>query len=145
MKILGINISEYLTFEFFKKACLFSLTTFAAIFINFGVNIVGHECFGISVNILYPIGIFSVSMSTFLLCRYVVYPNAKQKNAVKQGGQFIVSVLFFRCIEWCVFSILYNTLEWHYIICILLVQGGGTVIKFFFYNSFIFGKKMTNF
>ena len=144
MKIFHLDISEYLTLDFLKRACLFSFTTVSAVIINFGVNIIGHECFGISVNILYPIGLFCVSMSTFLLCRYVVYPGAKQKNVAKQGGAFVLSVLVFRCTEWGCFSILHNIFDWHYILCMLILQGGGTVFKFFFYNFFIFGRKDNN-
>ena len=131
------------SWEFIKKGLKFCITSLSACLLNFGINVIGHEFFGISVNILYPIALVVVSVSTFLQCRFFVYPGASQRNALKQGWQFIVSSIIFRFLEWALFFFLYNivalSFHWWYVCCILIVQTIGTLSKFFFYNFFIFG------
>ena len=136
-------LASFFSWAFIKKGLKFGVTTLSACILNFGINIIGHECFGISVNILYPIALVVVSLSTFLQCRFFVYPGASQRNALKQGWQFVVSSIVFRVLEWGLFSFLYNVIalqfRWWYVCCILIVQTIGTLSKFFFYNFFIFG------
>ena len=131
------------SWEFIKKGLKFCITSLSACLLNFGINVIGHEFFGISVNILYPIALVVVSVSTFLQCRFFVYPGASQRNALKQGWQFIVSSIIFRFLEWALFFFLYNivalSFHWWYVCCILIVQTVGTLSKFFFYNFFVFG------
>ena len=131
--------------DFIRKGLKFGITSASACLINFGINVIGHECFGISVNILYPIALVTVSLSTFLQCRFFVYPGAAERNAVKQGWQFILSSVVFRVLEWLLFFFLYNVvalpLRWWYVCCIVIVQTIGTLSKFFFYNFFIFGRR----
>lgn len=131
--------------DFIRKGLKFGITSASACLLNFGINIIGHECFGISVNILYPIALVAVSLSTFLQCRFFVYPGAAERSAVKQGWQFILSSAVFRLLEWMLFFLLYNVvalpLRWWYVGCIVIVQTLGTLSKFFFYNFFIFGHR----
>ncbi|MBO4631344.1 MAG: hypothetical protein J5858_05425 [Lentisphaeria bacterium] len=133
------------SWEFIKKALKFMLTSLSACLLNFGINIIGHECFGISVNILYPVSLAVVSCSTFLQCRFFVYPGASESNAMKQGWQFMLSTLVFRVLEWLFFWFLYNVValscHWWYVGCIIIVQCTGTVSKFFFYNFYVFGNR----
>ena len=140
-------IASFFTRDFLKKGLKFGVATVTACLLNFGINIIGHECFGISVNILYPIALVTVSLSGFLLFRFFVYPGAAQKNALKQGWQFIVSSIVFRLLEWVLFCFLYNVIalsfHWWYVCCIIIVQALGTLSKFFFYNFFIFGQGNT--
>lgn len=137
-------IRSCFTWDFFKKGVRFGIAFIAACLINFGINIGGHEIFGISVNILYPISLVMVSISSFLQFRFFVYPGAAQRDAVKQGWQFIFSCIVFRVCEWLLFLFLYNVIaldfHWWYVGCILIVQATGTITKFFFYNFFIFGR-----
>ena len=136
-------LTSFFTWSFIKKGLKFGVTSLTACLLNFGINIIGHEYFGISVNILYPIALVVVSLSTFLQCRFFVYPGAAKRNAGVQGGQFILSSLAFRFAEWCLFLLLYNVIalpfHWWYVCCILIVQTVGTLSKFFFYNFFVFG------
>ena len=136
-------LKTFFSWDFLKKGLKFCITSLTACLLNFGINIIGHECFGISVNILYPIALLVVSTSTFLQCRFFVYPGASQRNALKQGWQFVVSSIVFRFLEWALFYFLYNVValqfHWWYVCCILIVQTIGTLSKFFFYNFFIFG------
>ena len=136
-------ISSCLTFDFFKKGVRFGIALLVAILLNFGINIIGHECFGISVNILYPIALVAVSISSFLQFRFFVYPGAADRNAEKQGWHFILSSVAFRLLEWALFFFLYNIValsyHWWYVCSIIIVQVSGTFSKFFFYNFFIFG------
>ena len=133
------------SWEFIKKALKFTLASLSAGLLNFGINIIGHECFGISVNILYPVSLAVVSCSTFLQCRFFVYPGASERNAIAQGWQFALSSLIFRLLEWMLFWFLYNVValsfHWWYVGCIIIVQCTGMVSKFFFYNFFIFGNQ----
>ena len=59
-------IRSCFTWDFFKKGVKFGIALLVAVLLNFGINIIGHECFGISVNILYPIALLTVSISSFL-------------------------------------------------------------------------------
>ncbi len=131
--------------DFIKKGLKFMLTSLSAGLLNFAINIIGHECFGISVNILYPVALAVVSCSTFLQCRFFVYPGAAERNAMKQGWQFALSSIVFRVLEWMLFWFLYNVValpfHWWYVGCILIVQCTGPVSKFFFYNFYIFGNR----
>lgn len=130
--------------DLIKKALRFGVTSVSACLLNFGINIIGHECFGISVNILYPIALVTVSLSSFLQFRFFVYPGAARRSAFRQGWQFILSSVMFRLLEWALFSFLYNVValsfHWWYACCIVIVQTLGTLCKFFFYNSFVFGR-----
>ena len=136
-------IRSCFTWDFFKKGVKFGIALLVAVLLNFGINIIGHECFGISVNILYPIALLTVSISSFLQFRFFVYPGASDRNPVKQGWQFILSSIVFRLSEWALFFFLYNVValsfRWWYVCCIIIVQVSGTFSKFFFYNFFIFG------
>ena len=129
--------------DLIRKGLKFVITSLSACLLNFGINIIGHEYFGISVNILYPVALVVVSLSTFLQCRFFVYPGASHRNALKQGWQFVISSIVFRFLEWLLFFFLYNIValdfHWWYVCCILIVQTIGTLSKFFFYNFFIFG------
>lgn len=140
-------IASFFTRDFLKKGLKFGVAFLVACLLNFGINIIGHECFGISVNILYPVSLVTVSLSSFLQFRFYVYPGAAQRNALKQGWQFIVSCVIFRLLEWAFFYFLYNVIafsfHWWYVCCIIIVQATGTVSKFFFYNFFIFGRGNT--
>ena len=131
------------SWEFIKKGLKFCITSATALMLNFGINVIGHEYFGVSVNILYPISLVVVSLSTFLQCRFFVYPGASRRNAWKQGNAFIISSICFRLCEWGLFFLLYNVIalsfHWWYVCCILIVQTLGTISKFLFYNFFIFG------
>ncbi len=137
------SINTFFTWDFIKKGLKFGVTSLTACALNFGINIIGHECFGISVNILYPIALVVVSLSTFLQCRFFVYPGAADRNAMKQGWQFVLSSVIFRLLEWMLFFFLYNivalSFHWWYVCCIIIVQTLGTLSKFFFYNYFVFG------
>lgn len=136
--MLAKILKTFFTWDFIKKCLKFGVTSLSACVINFGVNIIGHECFGISVNILYPIALILVSISSFLQFRFFVFPDASKRNAVKQGWQFILSSIVFRLLEWTLFFILYNVValsfHWWYVCCIVIVQTTGTISKFFFYN-----------
>ena len=136
-------IKSCLTKDFFWKAVKFGIALLVAILLTFGINIIGHEYFGISVNYLYPVALVAVSISSFLQFRFFVYPGAARRDAVKQGWQFILSCVVFRLLEWALFSFLYNivalSFHWWYVCCIIIVQVTGTFSKFFFYNFFIFG------
>ncbi|MBQ9337168.1 MAG: GtrA family protein [Lentisphaeria bacterium] len=136
-------LETFFSWNFIKKGLKFCITSLTACLLNFGINIIGHEFFGISVNILYPISLVVVSLSTFLQCRFFVYPGASRRNGLKQGSQFVLSSLVFRFLEWSLFVILYDVValdfHWWYVFCILIVQTIGTISKFFFYNFFIFG------
>ena len=142
------KIRTFFTWDFFRKGLKFGLTSGIAFILNFGINIIGHEYFGISVNITYPIALVTVSLTAFLLFRFFVYPGAEKKNPMKQGWQFILSTISFRCAEWLLFLFLYNVIalqfHWWYICCLVIVQTLGTVSKFFFYNFFIFGHGNTD-
>lgn len=146
--MLAKLLKSFFTGDFIKKGLKFGVTTLSACVINFGVNIIGHECFGISVNILYPIALILVSISSFLQFRFFVFPDASKRSAVKQGWQFFLSSVIFRILEWALFFVLYNivafSFHWWYAWCIIIVQTIGTVSKFFFYNSFIFGRRDTH-
>ena len=145
---MTLVLKTFFTIEFIKKGLKFCITSLTACLLNFGINIIGHECFGISVNILYPIALVVVSLSTFLQCRFFVYPGAAKRNVMRQGWQFIVSSVVFRFLEWALFFFLYNVValrfHWWYVCCILIVQTIGTLSKFFFYNFFIFGNGNTD-
>ena len=136
-------IASFFTLDFFKKTVKFGIAFVVACLLNFGINIIGHEYFGISVNILYPISLVAVSLSSFLQFRFFVYPGAAKRNALKQGWQFIASSIVFRLLEWALFLFLYNVINlsfhWWYVCCIIIVQTIGTLGKFFFYNFYIFG------
>lgn len=123
----------------------FCITSLSAFLLNFGINVIGHEIFGVSVNILYPVALIVVSISTFLQCRFFVYPGASRRNALRQGWMFLLSSFAFRFSEWCLFYVLFNVIalsfHWWYVCCILIVQTIGTVSKLFFYNFFIFGQE----
>ena len=131
------------SWNFIRKGLKFCVTSLTAFILNFGINVIGHECFGISVNILYPIALFTVSVTAFLLFRFFVYPGASERNMGRQAGQFLLSSIGFRLAEWCLFYLLYNVValefHWWYVCCILIVQTIGTISKFLFYNFFIFG------
>ena len=141
--MLAKILKTFFTWDFIKKGLKFGITSLTACALNFGINIIGHECFGISVNILYPIALVVVSLSTFLQCRFFVYPGASKRNAMKQGWQFVLSSVIFRLLEWMLFFFLYNIValdfHWWYVCCIIIVQTLGTLSKFFFYNYFVFG------
>lgn len=141
-------ISSVFRWDFIKKGLRFGVTTLTACILNFGINIIGHEYFGISVNVTYPIALVTVSAAAFLLFRFFVYPGAEKKNPLKQGWQFILSTIGFRVAEWLLFMFLYNVIaldfRWWYVCCIVIVQVLGTVSKFFFYNFFIFGNGKTS-
>ena len=129
--------------ELLRRGARFGVTTLSAVALNFGINIIGHECFGISVNILYPIALAAVTLSAFLQFRFFVYPGAAQRGALRQGSEFLLCSIGFRVLEWLLFLLLYNVValpfrRW-YLGCIVIVQGLGTVGKFFFYNFFVFG------
>lgn len=136
-------LNTFFTWDFIKKGLKFGVATLSACIIHFVINVIGHECFDISVNILYPIALVMVSLSTFLQCRFFVYPGAAKRNAMKQGWQFVLSSVVFRLLEWVLFFFLYNivalSFHWWYVCCIIIVQTIGTLSKFFFYNYFIFG------
>lgn len=136
-------MSMLFSWNFIRKGLKFCITSLTAFLLNFGINVIGHEYFGISVNILYPISLCVVSLSTFLQCRFFVYPGASKRNAGRQGMQFVLSSIGFRLLEWLLFFLLYNVValqfHWWYVCCILIVQTLGTISKFLFYNFFVFG------
>lgn len=103
------------------------------------INVGGHELFGIDSNVLYPITLLAISLSTFLLFRFFVYPEAREKNIAKQGGGFVLATAAFRLAEWGAFAALLNLAHVRYYWCILIVQAAGTISKFLFFNFFIFG------
>ena len=128
---------------FIHKGLRFGVTTLVALTLHLVINVGGHELLGISSNILYPITLVSISASTFLLFRFFVYPEAKEKNAIRQGGGFVLTSIVFRLLEWCLFVVLFNVVGLWYVTCIIIVQVVGTISKFLFYNSFIFGGRLS--
>ncbi len=122
-----------------RKGLRFGIATVAAFVIHLVVNVGGHELLGISSNVLYPISLVLISLSTFLFCRFFVYPEGREKSMAVQGWWFIVSSVLFRLLEWGCFAFLLNIVGLWYVVCIVIVQVTGTLSKFFFYNFFIFG------
>lgn len=137
------SLKRFFTKGFVKKGLKFCIASLITCLLNFGINIIGHECFGVNVNILYPVALATVSLTAFLLCRFFIYPKAAERNVKLQIGQFVLSSIFFRICEWGLFYFLYNvialTFHWWYVCCIFLVQVIGALSKFVFYNFYIFG------
>ena len=126
--------------SFIYKAMRFSVTSFVALVLHLIINVFGHEQLGINVNITYPISLVIISLSTFLMLRFFVYPGASEKKIVRQGSQFIISTIVFRLLEWGLFSLLVNTFKLWYIFSIVAAQMIGTISKFIFFNFFVFGQ-----
>ncbi len=121
------------------KGMRFCVTTLVALTFHLVINVGGHELLGIDSNVLYPITLLAISLSTFLLFRFFVYPEAREKNIARQGGGFILATVAFRLTEWGAFAALLNLAHLKYYWCILIVQVTGTVSKFLFFNFFVFG------
>lgn len=125
--------------SFIYKTMRFLTTSFVALYLHFIINVLGHELLGFNVNITYPISLVMVSLTTFLLSRFFVYPGASEKKFLYQGMQFIISSIIFRILEWGMFSLLVDIFGLWYIFSIIFVQTLGTIIKFIFFNFFVFG------
>lgn len=143
---MSVNSFVHMTFDrvlrksFIYKAMRFSVTSFVALVLHLIINVFGHEQLGINVNITYPISLVIISLSTFLMLRFFVYPGASEKKIVRQGSQFIISTIVFRLLEWGLFSLLVNTFKLWYIFSIVAAQMIGTISKFIFFNFFVFGQ-----
>lgn len=130
---------DRLDFELLKKACRFGVTTVTGLVLNLTISVGGHEWLGISANITYAVALVTVMAVNFLLMRHFVYRTATEHRAMIQLWRFVISSVAFRSGEYGCFYLLHNVFGWWYVLVILLVQGTGTLVKFFFYNRFIFG------
>jgi hypothetical protein len=54
------------------KGMRFCVTTLVALTFHLVINVGGHELLGIDSNVLYPITLLAISLSTFLLFRFFV-------------------------------------------------------------------------
>ncbi len=60
--------------------------------------------------------IIQVSIN-FFMCRKFVFQDHNEVSIVKQFFQFILGILTFRVIDWTLYSIAVELLEFHYILC----------------------------
>jgi putative flippase GtrA len=131
---------EYLV-NYIIKSFRFGIMSFIAMVVNFTVSIGGHKILGMSPNLSYALALVFVSTTTFFMCRYFVYRTAAHHAPIKQYGKFILSTISFRGCEYAVFWILFNIVGIWYLWAIIIVAITSTIIKFFFYDAFIFGQK----
>jgi len=111
-----------------------------AIVLNLGISVGGHEWLGINENLTYAVALATVLSINFLLFRHYVYRHATQHGALIQLWRFVLASTGFRCGEYGFFCLLHNVFGWWYVLVILLVQGISTLLKFVFYERFVFGR-----
>ncbi len=86
----------------------------------------------------YALAVFSATSASFLVCRYFVFKHSEREKFFKQYWKFVSSSMVFRIVEFSVFTICVELLNFYYFYVFLVVQTITTIIKFFFYKKFIF-------
>ncbi|WP_045215331.1 GtrA family protein [Desulfonatronovibrio magnus] len=127
-------------YQNFKKYIAVSLVGFT---LSLGLTIFLHEICRLDPERAYAVALISVFIINFALMRYWVYSHTRtQSCALKQFTLMATSSALFRLIEYIVFIFLYGWLGIHYVLSILTIMSISAFSKFFFYNSFVFSKRV---
>lgn len=137
-----MHLSKEVFLYYIKKSFRFGMMSLLAMTINFSVSIGGYKILGMNPNFSYALALILASTASFFMCRHFVYRTAQDHAPAKQYSQFILSTLSFRGCEYAAFWILFNIMKIWYLSAIIIVAVSATIIKFIFYNNFIFGEKL---
>lgn len=115
-----------------------SVVSFA---INLGLTITLHEWVGLATTLSFAITILFLYFFNFGAMRLYVFPVRAQRghSVVKQATCFLISSAAFRALDYAAFLVLHLVFGFYYIATIIIVSGISFIVKYFFYNRWIFG------
>jgi len=122
-----------------RSVVRFGMLSVMSFTLNMGTAALLHEVLGVREELSVLVAFVTVFVTNFIACRYFVFEST-ERGFFRQLAEFALSTGVFRASEYGCFLLLHSVLGVPYLLALLAVIGVSFVVKFVFYQSFVFKK-----